>query len=244
MTDTRPIRVLTVADRAVMRLGMQTALHGQSSIGVVGEAPSVAAAAQLLKTSGEDVALVALCDPMGIDLSPFRAQQRNGRDCKVILIAPHADPETLVIMGIRGAVGYLIEDVEPEVLVEAVRSVHAGGSPMDSQVASFVAGYLRDRSMSADGSQLSLTIDELEILKRIVCGQTNREIGEFLALADSIVKARVSRILRKVGAKNRAAATAWWARYAQFVEAQVEAHADSEVQIPLGKEAQDGSSQL
>jgi DNA-binding CsgD family transcriptional regulator len=98
--------------------------------------------------------------------------------------------------------------------------------------------------MSADGSQLSLTIDELEILKRIVCGQTNREIGEFLALADSIVKARVSRILRKVGAKNRAAAAAWWARYAQFVEAQVEAHADSEVQIPLGKEAQDGSSQL
>lgn len=222
MTEAKPIRVLTIADRAVMRLGMQTALRGQSGIEVVGEAASVVEAAQLLETLGADVALVALCNPIGIDLSPLRAYQRSGRDCRVILIAPHADPDTMVhlVMGIRGAVGYLIEDVEPEALVEAVRSVHAGGSPMDSQVASFVAGYLRDRSMTADYAPLALTIDELEILKRIVRGQTNREIGGFLALEDSIVKARVSRILRKVGAKNRAAAAAWWARYAQLVEAQ------------------------
>lgn len=206
MTGAKSIRVLTVADRAVMRLGMQTALRGQAGIEVVGEAASVAEAAQILETSGADVALVALCNPLAIDLSPFRAEQRNGRDCRVILIAPHADPDTMVhlVMGIRGAVGYLIEDVEPEALIEAVRSVHAGGSPMDSQVASFVAGYLRHRSVTASEAPLALTIDELEILKRIVHGQTNREIGEFLALEDSVVKSRVSRILRKVGAKNRA----------------------------------------
>jgi len=222
MTETKSIRVLTIADRAVMRLGLQTALRGQSGIEVVGEAASVAEAAQLLETFAADVALVALCNVIGIDLSPLRAQQRNCRECRVILIAPHADPDTMVhlTMGIHGAVGYLIEDVEPEALIEAVRSVHAGGSPMDSQVASFVAGYLRDRSLTADVAPLALTIDELEILKRIVRGQTNREISEFLALEDSIVKARVSRILRKVGAKNRAAAAAWWARYALVVDAQ------------------------
>ena len=215
-----PIRVLTVADRAVMRLGLQAVLRDQQGIQVVGEAGSVGDAARVAASSKADVALVALCNPIGIDLSAFCRAQASEGGCRVILIAPHSDPETMVhlVMGSRGAVGYLIEDVEPEALVDAVRSVHEGGSPMDSQVASFVAGYLRDRAVLAEDFWPPLTIDELEILKRIVRGQTNRQIGQFLDLDDSTVKARVSRILRKVGAKNRAAAAAWWVRYAQLVE--------------------------
>ena len=203
-----------------MRLGLQAVLRDQQGIEVVGEAGSVEDAARLAASVQADVALVALCNPIGIDLDALCRAHKVGRPCRVILIAPHSDPETMVhlVMGIRGAVGYLIEDVEPQALVDAVRSVHEGGSPIDSQVASYVAGYLRDRAVVSEDFWPPLTVDELEILKWIVRGQTNRQIGHFLDLDDSAVKARVSRILRKVGAKNRAAAAAWWARYAQMVE--------------------------
>lgn len=218
---TVPIRVLTVADRAVMRIGLQAVLRDQPGIEVVGEAQSIEDAARAAKACQADVALVALCNPMGIDLSAFPAAQRAGRGCRVILIAPHADPETMMhlVLGTRGAVGYLIEDVEPQALVDAVRSVHEGGSPMDSQVASVITGYLRDRAVVSEDFWPPLSINDLEILKRIVRGQTNRQIGRFLDVDDNTVKTRVSRILRKIGAKNRAAAAAWWGRYQQLVEA-------------------------
>lgn len=223
------IKVLAVADRAVVRTGLRAIVRGQHDIEIVGEAPTIADAAALSRKLRADVALVDLRDPLSVDLKALSDPHREGSRCRVILITRRTDEETILSLIMAGAIGYLFEDLEPEDLASAIRTVHEGGTPIDPQmasivavhlrkridpqVASVVAGRLHDRILAGEGHWSPLTIDEFEVLHLIVRGETNRQIGHTLHLDDKIVGERISRILKKIGAKDRGAAMAWWVRH-------------------------------
>jgi DNA-binding NarL/FixJ family response regulator len=114
-----------------------------------------------------------------------------------------------------GASGYLREDVSAEELHDAIHTLHEGGSPVDPKLSAVIAGWLRLRSLGDKSPVAPLSAVEHEVLARIVRGETNRQIGDALHLDDKVVKHRVADILKKIKAKNRVAAAAWWARQPQ-----------------------------
>lgn len=224
-----PIKVLAVADRAVVRAGLQAMVRGRYDIEIVGEAPTIADAAVLSHKLWADVALVDFRDPLRVDLKALTDPHPEGGRCQVILITPRTDEETILSLIMAGAIGYLFEDLEPEDLANAIRTVHDGGTLIDPWMASVVTVHLRkridpqvagvverrlhDRILAGEGHWSPLTIDEFEVLHLIVRGETNRRIGHTLHLDDKMVGERISRILRKIGAKDRGAAMAWWVRH-------------------------------
>lgn len=207
-----PVRVVMIAESTVMRAGLRALLLDASDIEVVGESSSVRDACTVARETSADVAVLDVRDPGGVDLRSCQDLRKSSPGCSVLIITPRTDEETMLGMVMDGASGYLFEDLSPPELQDAIRSLHEGGSPVDPQMASAVAGRLRARSLGEHSPWAPLTIDEYEVLERIVRGETNRQISRDLRLDDKIVKHRVSSILRKLGAKNRVAAAAWCAR--------------------------------
>ncbi len=210
-----PIRVLTVADSTVLRTGLRAMLVEDPEVTIVAEASNVAEATNLARDVRPDVAIVDVRDPSRIDLRTCQELHAQGYGCQVIILTARSDEEAILDLIMDGAAGYLFEDVSPDELHEAIHTVHQGGSPVDPHMAAVIAGRLRARSLGDKSPFAPLSVDEFEVLERIVRGETNRQIGNALHLDDKVVKHRVSNILKKINAKNRVAAAAWWARHHQ-----------------------------
>jgi len=210
-----PVRVLTVADSTVLRAGLRAMLQELKDIEIVAEAHNVAEATNIAREIRPDVALVDVRDPSRIDLRTCQELHAQGFGCQVIILTARSDEEAILDLIMDGASGYLFEDVSPEELRDAIHTVQQGGAPVDPHMASVIAGRLRARSLGDKSPFAPLSVDEFEVLERIVRGETNRQIGGALHLDDKIVKHRVSNILKKINAKNRVAAAAWWARHHQ-----------------------------
>ena len=209
------IRVLTVADSTVLRAGLRAMLAQDAGVSIVAEARNVAEATNMARDMRPDVAIVDVREPSRIDLRTCQELHAQGYGCQVLILTARSDEEAILDLIMDGASGYLFEDVSPEELHEAIHTVNEGGSPVDAQMAAVIAGRLRARSMGDKSPFAPLSVDEFEVLARIVRGETNRQIGSALHLDDKVVKHRVSNILKKINAKNRVAAAAWWARHHQ-----------------------------
>jgi len=207
-----PIRVLTVADSTVLRAGLRAMLASDAGISLVAEAGSAAQAVAMAREAHPDVAVVDVRNSGQIDLRTCEEFHRQGSDCQVLMLVMPTDEESILDLLLDGAAGYLGEDVTAEELCDAVRIVRRGGAPVDPQIAAVIARRMRLRASSGLTPASPLSGDDMEILGRIVRGETNHEIGRCLHLPDQVVKHRVSDILKKIDAKNRVAAAAWWAR--------------------------------
>ncbi|MDA8345507.1 MAG: response regulator transcription factor [Thermaerobacter sp.] len=207
------VRVVTIAESTVVRAGLRALLQDAPDIEVVADARNANEACRVAREAGAEVAVLEVRDPAKIDERTCQEIRQQYPACKVLIITARSDDETILGLIMDGAAGYLFEDVTAEELANAIRTVWEGGAPMDPQMASVVAGRLRARSLGEHSPWAPLTIDEYEVLERIVRGETNRQISKELRLDDKIIKHRVSSILKKIGAKNRVAAAAWWARH-------------------------------
>jgi DNA-binding NarL/FixJ family response regulator len=107
-----------------------------------------------------------------------------------------------------GASGYLVKDVEPEVLVAGIRAAVQGGAPLSPSVA---AGLLRGagNQMGGNVSPASLTKREMEILQLIVDGRTNQGIATILGISEKTVKTHCSRLFQRLGVTDRTQAAVW-----------------------------------
>ena len=207
------VRVVTIAESTIVRAGLRALLQDAPDIEVVAESRNVNDACRAVREAAAEVAVLDVRDPAKIDATTCQEIRQQYPTCKVLIVTARSDEETILGLVMDGAAGYLFEDATAEQLVNAIRTVRDGGSPMDPQMASVVVGRLRARSLGEHSPWAPLTIDEYEVLERIVRGETNRQISRELRLDDKIVKHRVSTILKKIGAKNRVAASAWWARH-------------------------------
>ncbi len=198
------IRIALVDDQALVRSGFRMILEAQDDFDIVGEAENGRDAVDLVGLTAVDVVLMDVRMP---ELDGIEATARilaTKPDTRVLILTTF-DLDEYVARALRaGASGFLLKDVRPAQLVDAIRVV-AGG---DALLAPTVTRRLLDRfASSLDASPspdlAGLTERELEILRLVAEGLSNAEIAERLFLGESTVKTHVSAVLRKLGVRDR-----------------------------------------
>ena len=212
-----PIKILLVDDQPLFREGLRTLLSVHSDFEVVGEAGNGHEAINLVRSTGASVVLMDLQMPILDGVAATRRLHDEQPDCRVIVLTTFDDDE-LVFDGLRaGAVGYLLEDAPSEKLAEAIRVAARGETFLQPSVAAkVVAEFARLTRKGVEASNSfseSLSERELEILRLIARGASNREIAATLFLAEGTVKNHVTNILGKLGATNRREVAAMAARH-------------------------------
>ncbi len=202
------IRVLVADDHAVVRQGLRTLLELQEDIDVVGEAAdgeeAVARAAELRP----DVALVDLVMPRLDGVGTIVRLREVSPATRAIVLTSFLDEESLLPAVRAGAAGYLLKDVQPQELVRAIRTVHAG----DALLSPAVTARLLEQVASAEPVKQPLTARELEVLGLVARGLPNKQIARELAVSEKTVKTHVSNILAKLGVDDRTQAALYAVR--------------------------------
>jgi two-component system, NarL family, response regulator LiaR len=195
------IRVLIADDHAVVRQGLRTFLELQEGIEVVGEAADGEEALDAVQRLAPDVVLMDLTMPRLDGLAAIERLRERASATRVIVLTSFGDER--VLPAIRaGAAGYLLKDVGPPELVQAIRSVHAGESLLDPALTATLMEQLARGGSRHDAAQ-SLTEREREVLGLIARGLSNKRIARELGVAEKTVKAHVSNILGKLDLSDR-----------------------------------------
>lgn len=206
---TERIGVLIADDHPVVRQGLRTFLALQEDVEVVGEAgdgeEAVARARELLP----DVALVDLVMPKLDGIEAIRRIREASPSTKAIVLTSFADDDKVVPAVKAGAAGYLLKDVAPDDLIDAIRRVHRGEALLHAAVA---ARLMQEVSHDAERPGAALTAREREVLRLIAHGRSNREIASDLVLSEKTVKTHVSNILAKLHLADRTQAALYAVR--------------------------------
>ncbi len=205
MTDL--VRLLLVDDQRLMRDGLRTLLEMEPGLQVVGEASNGQEGLDAYAALLPDVVLMDVRMPVLDGVEATRRLRARWPAARVIILTTFDDDE-YVFEGLRaGALGYLLKDVSIQELADAIHTVMAGGVLIEPSVArKVVAEFAR---MTAPAPRPSQSLDEplsereLEILRLLAQGMTNREIAQRLYLAEGTVKNYVTNILGKIGARDR-----------------------------------------
>jgi DNA-binding NarL/FixJ family response regulator len=197
------IRVLLVDDHQVVRRGLRAFLQLQPDVEVVGEAAGGDAALAAAAAGRPNVVLMDLVMPQGDGVAAIRALAEAAPGARVVVLSSFADDERIFAAMQAGAAGYLLKDVDPDALAEAIREVHRGRPVLHPDVA---ARLMRRVADPAGSTTEPLTPREREVLRLVVEGYANKQIARRLLITEKTVKTHVSSILQKLGVADRTAA--------------------------------------
>jgi DNA-binding NarL/FixJ family response regulator len=204
----KQLRVMIVDDHAIVRRGLKAVLQERREIVVVGEAGNVAEAISEADRLEPDVIVMDLRLPDGSGVEACRQIRSRHPEASVLILTAFADEDALFSAVLAGASGYLLKDLNPYSIQDAVITAGNGGSLLDPQMATRVLDRLRrgDAHHPADDGFASLTPQEERILEMIGDGLTNREIAGKLSLSEKTVKNYVSQVYSKLHVERRSQA--------------------------------------
>lgn len=207
------IRVLVVDDQELVRAGFVMIIDHQEDLDVVGEAADGLEAVASARELQPDVVLMDLRMPHmdGVDATRQITGLESIRPIRVLVLTTFDDDETVYESLRAGASGFLLKDVPPGDLVQAVRIVAAGESLLSPSVTrGIIERFVARRPVDSDLQRRAeaLTEREQEVLRNVGKGLTNVEIAERLFVSEATIKSHVSHILTKLGARDRAQAVA------------------------------------
>jgi NarL family two-component system response regulator LiaR len=195
-----PIRLVLVDDHRVVLRGLRSYLEAFPDIAVVGEAPSGEQVLAQVEAWLPDVVIMDLLMPGGIDgIETTRRIRIVTPHTQVVVLTAHTDDARVVAALRAGAIGYVRKDAEPDILLAAVRAAARGQSFLDPTIAGSV---LQDLIGSAK-MQNDLTDREMEVLRLLAHGRTNRQIADELVLGEETIKTHVGNILAKLHLAHR-----------------------------------------
>ena len=201
--ETTPITVVLLDDHEIVRNGVKTLLEAQPDIVVIGEASSAAEALIRVKALKPQVAILDVRLPDGDGVSVCRELRSTMPELACLMLTSFADDDALYDAVLAGAAGYVLKQIRGSDLVNAVRTVAAGGSLLDPATTAQILQRIRDDANRADDPVDQLTDQERRVLELIGEGLTNRQIGERMFLAEKTVKNYVSNLLGKLGMERR-----------------------------------------
>jgi DNA-binding NarL/FixJ family response regulator len=199
------IRVLLCDDQALVRSGFRMILEARDDLEVVGEAEDGREAIELAASADPDVILMDVRMPNVDGVQATRAIVAGGSSARILILTTF-DLDEYVYEALRaGASGFLLKDVQPQQLVEAIRVVAAGEALLAPTVtrrllAKFASLPVEERPPPALGA---LTEREVEVLRLLATGLSNAELAERLFLSETTVKTHISSVLRKLGLRDR-----------------------------------------
>jgi DNA-binding NarL/FixJ family response regulator len=202
-----PVRVLLVDDQALFREALATLLEVRPEIEVVGEAADGAQALDRAAGLRPDVVLMDLHMPVLDGIAAARRLRVEQPDVRVLALTTFDDDEDVFAALRAGAVGYLLKDVSGDRLVEALLAASRGESVLQPSVAARVVARFAELPDDAPPRSQPLVVPlsdrELEVLRLLADGGSNREIAAALFLAEGTVKNHVTNVLAKLGARDR-----------------------------------------
>ncbi len=218
MTDssTSPIRIVIVDDHGMVRFGLRGYIETMPGLCVVGEADSGEAVIALLDELETDVVLMDLVLPgmSGADATRILAERHP--NVRVIILTSFLD-SSHVLPAIRsGAAGYLLKDILPDDLAQAITAVHNGQSVLHPKVVTQIASNLADDHQSEIDLIRTLSERELSVLQLLTRGLQNHEIAVELCVSENTVRTHVSNILTKLDLRDRTQAALFGVRFFEY----------------------------
>jgi NarL family two-component system response regulator LiaR len=200
-----PIRVLIVDDQTIVRKGIRALLAEVEQIEVVGEAGDGQEAVSQARALQPDVILMDLVMPR---VDGIEATRQIARDqaARILVLTSFAGDDKVFPAIKAGALGYLLKDSEPEDLLRGIEQVHRGEPSLHPTIARKVLQEMQ-RPSEHPPTQDPLTDRELEVLRLVATGLTNREIAGRLMVTEATVRSHVSNVLGKLHLANRVQAT-------------------------------------
>ena len=189
-----PIRILVVDDHNIVRQGVVALLNTVAGLQVVAEASDGEEAIEAHRRHKPDVTLMDLRLPKLSGADAIARIRQESPTARFIVLTTFDGDEDIYRALQAGAKGYLLKGMDIDELTDAIRTVYAG----KSRIPAFVAEKLADRMGGP-----SLTARELEVLKRIVAGRSNKEISSDLHISEATVKTHINSILSKLGVGDR-----------------------------------------
>jgi DNA-binding NarL/FixJ family response regulator len=205
------IRVLLADDQQIVRTGFRMILSDEADIDVIGEAADGRAAVDQARRLKPDIVVMDIRMPVMDGIAATRELMADPEPRVRVLILTTFDADEHVVEALRaGASGFLLKDVTPEDFAAAIRTIAAGDALLAPSVTRRVLDKFRDRLPAASDERnetlRDLTERELEVLKLVARGLSNREIADRLSLAEPTVKTHVSHALLKLDLRDRAQA--------------------------------------
>jgi DNA-binding NarL/FixJ family response regulator len=200
------IRVLIVDDHQVVRQGLSTFLGLRSEIVVVGEAADGKTAVEMARELKPDVVLMDLVMPVLDGISATRQIRQLGLPTQVIALTSFTEDDKVIPAIQAGAASYLLKDVTPEALVEAILAVHRGEARLHPDIARKLmerVAQAEEGARPAASPAEGLTARELEVIRLVARGHSNQEIAQALVISEKTVKTHVSSILGKLNLDDR-----------------------------------------
>jgi len=192
--DARTIRILCVDDHQLLREGIAAVVEGQPDMRLVGEATSGQEAIESFRRQRPDVTLMDLRMPDMNGIEAITAIRAEFPTARIIVLTTYAG-DALAVEALRaGASGYLLKSLLRKELLETIRAVHAGKRRIPPEVAAEIAQHAADDA---------LTAREIEVLRRVAAGKSNKVIAAELGISENTVKAHMQSILPKLDASDR-----------------------------------------
>lgn len=191
----KPIRIFLADDHPALRAGLAAILNSQPDIEVVGEAGS--GRETLASDIAADVYIVDMRMPEGDGVYVIRQLRERDSECRVLVLTTYDNEEDVFRALEAGARGYLLKDTTSEELVAAIREVHAGKRYMPHAIASRLADRL---------VRPTLTPRELDVLRLVAKGRTNKELASAMFVSEETVKSHMKALFLKLGVHDRAEA--------------------------------------
>lgn len=197
------IRVLLVDDHVMVRVGLERLLEQTDDIEVVGIAGDGESAVVLDADLRPDVVLMDLSMPGIGGIEATRRMNAARPDARVVMLTAHAERAGIIAALDAGAIGYLVKDAEPQILIDGVRAASEGESPLDGRAARVVL------DARAASTRPHLTARESDVLRLVAEGLANKAIARRLQISEKTVKAHLTRVFAVIGVSDRTQAALW-----------------------------------
>ena len=197
------IKVLLADDHSIVRAGLRRIVEESGDMEVIAEAADGRETIRLVRETSPDVAVIDISMP-GLDGLEVVGQLRGHcPDLPILILTMHEEGQYVVRAIQAGAMGYMTKQSAPEQLLKAIRKIHAGSRYLTDEAAETLA--LRIAKGSGEQSPLdSLSMRELQVLRRLAMGHTNREIASAYSISIKTVDTYRSRLLKKLNLRNNA----------------------------------------
>jgi two-component system NarL family response regulator len=198
MSSEKKIRVMIADDHFVVRMGLAAVVNTQTDMAVIGEATTGKQAVEMFRQHRPDIVLMDVRMPEMDGIEAITTIRKDYPDSRFIVLTTYDGDEDIYRALQAGARAYLLKDSLRDGLVEAIRAVYSGQRRIPPEVASRLAERM---------NRTELTARELEVLKLVAQGKSNKIVASELSISEGTVKIHVNNILSKLGVSDRTHAT-------------------------------------